>query len=141
MVETSFDWSDSRKIPSSVDSGHAAIEVLLAALTEAGWDGRDFFHVQMAVEEAIVNAIHHGNENAADKVVELDFKVSPNRVYLRIKDEGQGFKPDELPDPRDDEHLEQTNGRGVMLMKAMMNEVHFNERGNEVVMIKIRNQD
>ena len=141
MCEAPPAWSLSKQIPSSKDAAHAAIENLLAALTDRGWDGRDFFHVQMAVEEAMINAVTHGNREAADKVVELDFKVSSQAVEVRIADQGEGFCPEALADPRDDEHLQQTNGRGVMLMRAMMNEVHFNARGNEVFMLKLRYQD
>lgn len=138
MVEHAWTWRLSKAIPSSKDIGHQVIEELLAALTEAGWDGGEFFHVQMAVEEAMINAITHGNQEADDKLVEIEFKVAVEAAYIRLKDEGEGFCPSELPDPRDDDHLECTNGRGVMLMKEMMSEVSFNESGNEVIMVKHR---
>ncbi len=131
-------WSLQREIPSSLDAGHQLIEQLIKALESNGWEGRDLFHVQLAVEEAMVNAITHGNKLAPDKVVEVEFKVEPQSTILRIKDEGQGFCPEELPDPRDDDHLELTNGRGVMLIRAMMSEVHYNDRGNQVTMVKRR---
>ncbi|MEZ6135690.1 MAG: ATP-binding protein [Pirellulaceae bacterium] len=138
MAEAAWSWHLCERIPSSKDAGHAAIEKLLAAMEHAGWDGRDFFHVQMAVEEAVVNAITHGNHEADDKSVELDFKVSASTVYLRIKDEGSGFCPSKLPDPRDEDHLECTNGRGVLLIRELMTDVHYNQIGNQVVMTKRR---
>jgi serine/threonine-protein kinase RsbW len=138
MGEPAWTWSLHKQIPSTTDAGHEVIEELLAALAQAGWDGSDFYHVQMAVEEAMVNAVLHGNQRAEDKSVEMEFKVSITDAYLRIKDEGSGFCPDTLPDPRADENLERLHGRGVMLMKVMMNRVTFNDIGNEVEMVKHR---
>ncbi len=138
MVEPAWVWKLHQRIPSNVDAGHKAIEQLMSAMTESHWEGRDSFHVQMAAEEAMVNAVTHGNKQAADKSVDIEFRVSPQSVYMRFRDQGDGFCPAELPDPRDDDHLECTNGRGVMLINEMMNEVTYNECGNEVTMIKHR---
>jgi serine/threonine-protein kinase RsbW len=138
MANAAWSWSLQKEIPSSLDAGHRLIEQLIAALESHGWEGRDLFHVQLAVEEAMVNAITHGNKQADDKVVEVEFKVEPQATMLRIKDQGEGFNPADVPDPRDDDHLECTNGRGVMLIREMMSEVHYNERGNQVTMVKRR---
>ncbi len=141
MGEPAWSWTFAEKIASSTDAGHAAIELLLSALTDAGWEGRDFFHIQMAVEEAMVNAVTHGNQESPDKQVELEFKVDPKIAYLRIKDQGNGFDPADLPDPRDDENISCTNGRGVMLIQELMTEVSYNARGTEVVMTKHRSSE
>ncbi len=138
MVEPAWVWKLHESIPSDVDAGHKLIERLMSALDELHWEGRDLFHVQMAAEEAMVNAVKHGNRQAANKVVEIEFRASPRSVYMRFKDQGDGFVPAELPDPRDEDHLECTNGRGVMLIKEMMSEVRYNARGNEVTMLKHR---
>lgn len=138
MVERAWAWSLHESIPSNVDAGHRLIEQLMTALTQSGWDGSDLFHVQMAAEEAMVNAVTHGNKCAADKRIDVEFKVSREGASLRFQDEGDGFCPADLPDPRDDEHLHCTNGRGVMLIQEMMDEVHYNARGNEVSMYKAR---
>jgi len=95
---------------------------------------------QGKVAKAMVNAVKHGNKEADDKRVQIEFAVSPDRVYMRFTDEGEGFSPEELPDPREEEHLECTNGRGVMLIHAMMTEVRYNERGNQVEMWKSRSE-
>ena len=138
MVERAWAWSLHESIPSNVDAGHRLIEQLMQALSGLGWEGRDLFHVQMAAEEAMVNAVTHGNQCAADKRVEIEFKVRADTTFMRFSDEGEGFCPSDLPDPRDDEHLQCTNGRGVMLIREMMDEVVYNARGNEVSMIKHR---
>lgn len=138
MNDLDWTWTITKTIPSSTDEGHAIIEQLLRALGEAGWDGSDLFHVQMAAEEAMVNAVTHGNQRCADKFVELEFKVSTTTAFLRVKDQGDGFCPDDIPNPTDEEHLEVVHGRGVFLIQNMMSEVRYNDCGNEVTMIKHR---
>ncbi len=138
MSESEWSWTLTTDIPSSVDVGHEVIEKLLSVLSAEGWDGRDFFHVQMAAEEAMVNAVKHGNKESPDKKVKIEFKVSPRETYLRFTDAGEGFNPADLPDPREDEYLECTNGRGVMLIQEMMTKVVYNKRGNQVEMWKER---
>lgn len=132
-------WTLKRSISSDTDIGHAAIEELLTALQRNDWDGRDLFHIQMAIEEAVVNAIEHGNKRDPDKKVQLDFRVSPERCYLEVKDEGQGFVREELPDCTDDACLELPRGRGVMLIEELMSEAKYNDIGNQVTMLKLRN--
>jgi len=143
MAETAsttpgWTWSWHQKIPSSLTVAHQVLDVFLQAVQNAGWEGRDYFHIQMAAEEAVVNAVTHGNKESDDKMVELELNVSPEQVYMRIKDEGQGFCLESLPDPRDDDRLECIHGRGVLLIQEMMSEVRYIGCGNEVVMIKHR---
>ncbi|MCR9293987.1 MAG: ATP-binding protein [bacterium] len=138
MEESVWMWTLHETMPSSKEVGHQIIEQLLQALTQAGWDGSDLFHVQMAAEEAMINAVTHGNQESEQLVVEVEFRVSKQRAYLRFRDQGAGFCPDELPDPTDEEHLEKTHGRGVYLIMHMMSEVSYNDCGNEVTMVKNR---
>lgn len=141
MSKPALGWSLHEKIPSSLDVGHATIERLIAALEANNWEGRDLFLIQLAIEEAMVNAITHGNKQSDDKVVEVEFRVTPETTFMRIKDQGAGFDPEAIPDPREDDHLECTNGRGVMLIREFMSEVRYNDRGNEVTMIKHRSKE
>ncbi len=136
--QTDWSWRLEKSIPSSSEEGHAAIEELVHALENAGWEGRDFFHIHMATEEAVVNAIEHGNKRSPDKMVHLDFRVSDDLVRLVITDQGAGFNPESLPDPTDDDLLEKPRGRGVMLIRELMTEAHYNRVGNSVEMIKRR---
>ena len=138
MTEAEWSLSFVRQIASSKDAAHDLIDTMLVAMNDAGWEGRPYFHVQMALEEALVNAVTHGNKESPDKVVEVEFKLRDDCVSIRIKDQGAGFRPEDLPDPRDDDRLECTNGRGVMLIREMMDEVNYNDVGNEVVMVKRR---
>lgn len=131
-------WSYDKILPSDLELGHAAIEELMAALGTAGWEGMDLFRIQMAIEEAVVNAIEHGNKRQVDKKVRLVFHVTFEKATLEITDEGAGFDHRNVADPTDEELLDKPRGRGVMLMRELMNDAFYNERGNQVTMIKLR---
>jgi len=121
-----------------MDLGHAAIEELMIALGAAGWKGMDLFRIQMAIEEAVVNAIEHGNKRDVAKKIRLIFHVTPEKATMTVCDEGAGFDHRNIADPTTEEFLEKPRGRGVMLMRELMNEANFNEAGNQVTMVKIR---
>lgn len=132
-------WTKWQKLPSDVDLGHAAIDELMHALEESAWSGRELFHVRMAVEEGVVNAIEHGNQRDLSKFVQLDFKVSPEFCFIQITDQGSGFCRASLKDCTDDEFIEKPRGRGVHLIEQLMSESSYNERGNQLTMLRKRN--
>lgn len=140
MPQTAWDWTQVQLIPSSLEAGHRLIEHYMKVLDNHGWEGRDLFHVQLAIEEAVVNAITHGNKESSEKQVEVELRVSKRETLMRIRDQGAGFRPDLLPDPTDEEHLDVPHGRGVMLIRQMMDKVEYNECGNQVTMIKQRTE-
>ena len=109
-------------------------------LEQADWCEHDVFSVHLAVEEAIVNAIKHGNRHDASKQVRVACRVTPEKFWIEIIDEGSGFDPDQLPDPTADENLECPCGRGVLLMRNFMTRVEFSEQGKRVVMEKHRDR-
>jgi serine/threonine-protein kinase RsbW len=100
---------------------------------------RDIFSVKLALEEALINAIKHGNRFDRNKKVHISYNICSERFDILIKDEGEGFDPSDVPDPTAVENLERPCGRGLMLMRYYMNEVAFDRRGNSVVMTKLRN--
>ncbi|MCY2975806.1 MAG: ATP-binding protein [Planctomycetota bacterium] len=138
-TQDAMSWCLQRAIPSDLDVGHEQIESLMTELEKASWDGRDLFHVRMAVEEAVVNSIEHGNKRDTSKIVQLDFRVSPELCYIDIIDQGEGFDPDALRDCTDEEFVDKPRGRGVMLIKELMSEAVYNEKGNRLTMIRKRN--
>ena len=140
MPSSKQEWFFEHRIPSDSDQAHLIIDQLMAAMEKSDWPGRDMFHVQMALEEGIVNAIEHGNRRDLSKHVSIEFKLFDDRVEMRISDEGDGFNPDDLPDPTDDDRIETPRGRGVHLIRNLMSEVVYNEQGNEVRMVKMRSQ-
>lgn len=94
------------------------------------------FAIRLALEEAIANALRHGNRMDPEKTVRIEFVISPRQATITITDEGPGFNPDAVPDPTCDENLEKPCGRGIMLMRAYMDKVTFNRRGNRVSLVK-----
>jgi serine/threonine-protein kinase RsbW len=125
-------------IPSEPSAGKQAVDQLLSHLERNQWVENDIFGVHLAVEEALVNAIKHGNQNDRTKKVHIIYKMSDTHVRIEITDEGPGFDPGDVADPTDDENLELPSGRGLMLMRSFMSLVEFNERGNGVIMEKRR---
>lgn len=140
MTSIDASWSIDKKIPSELDAGHAVIEELMSALEALGWEGRDVFHIQMAIEEAVVNAIEHGNKRDESKQVHVVFRVNRERAELSVTDQGQGFDHKNVADPTEDDRIDQPRGRGVMLIRELMTESTYNEVGNGVQMLKLRSQ-
>ena len=123
-------------IPSNLDAAQEAGDKLLDQLAKHAFPEAAIFAIKLALEEALNNAVKHGNKFDAEKTVGMTWRVDAAEVAVTITDQGEGFKPDRLPDPTADENIEKPTGRGVMLMRAFMDEVRFNERGNQVTMVK-----
>lgn len=102
------------------------------------FDERDIFCIKLALEEALVNAIKHGNQMDPAKKVHIHFRVDRERFHVGIVDEGKGFDPEDVPDPMDPENLERPSGRGLLLMRHYMNEVVYHPPGNRLSMTKLR---
>jgi serine/threonine-protein kinase RsbW len=95
----------------------------------------------MAIEEAVVNAIEHGNKRDASKVVHVVYVVDADSAEMTITDQGNGFDHRNVADPTDEERLDQPRGRGVLLIRELMSEAHYNDKGNSVWMRKVRSKD
>jgi serine/threonine-protein kinase RsbW len=136
MATTDWKWTTEQKLPSDVEAGRDFINEVLQKLEEQNWVSRDIFGIHLALEEAVVNAIRHGNKLDLQKHVHIRCRLSAKRFEIEIIDEGQGFNPCDVPDCTDDEHLEIPSGRGLLLMRCYMNRVEYNAKGNAVVMEK-----
>ncbi len=123
-------------IPSLPREMTHAENAILPVLENMGYGERAIFAVKLALEEAIINAIKHGNELDDTKKVQISFAIDENQVVISVKDEGEGFNPEAVPDPTTEEGLLATSGRGLALVRAYMDEIRFNETGNELTMIK-----
>ena len=121
--------------------GHDRAEIeqlcaaILAAMAERRLSHAAQFAVRLAWEEAVSNAIHHGNQDRLDGRIEVAYHVDASRVFIRISDEGDGFEPATVLDPTLDENLECLSGRGLLLMRAYMTRVEFPAPGNTVRML------
>jgi len=106
-----------------------------------GYPSEDGFAVRLALEEALVNAIKHGHRNDSTKVVRAGFRVTADEVWAEVQDEGPGFDPTRVADPRASENWDRPGGRGLLLMRYYMTWVRYDERGNRVTLCKRRSRD
>ncbi len=111
-----------------------AQNTIIETITECGYDQPACFAIRLALEEAVNNAVKHGNRGYADKTVALSCQIGKSQVVIDVEDEGAGFDPASVPDPTRTENVEIPAGRGIMLMRAFMTDVEFLEVGNHVRM-------
>lgn len=121
---------------SDLRSAKASGDRILAELARHKYDSDTIFAIKLALEEALANAIKHGNGNDPSKHIVIRFHIGGEHVAIMVRDEGNGFRPNAIPDPTANTNLERPYGRGIMLMYAYMTKVRFNEAGNEVWMLK-----
>ena len=123
-------------IPSDLQAARAVEEEILVKALAQGYSEECTFALRLALEEAIVNAHKHGNRCDARKHITVSYQVGPERLVIRIRDDGPGFDPQAIPDPTAPERISLPNGRGIMLMKAYLDDVQYNREGNEVQLVK-----
>ncbi|MHC4332572.1 MAG: ATP-binding protein [Planctomycetota bacterium] len=128
-----------------VESVPSAVEVvcsrILSEVESNDFSQEDVFGVHLALEEAFLNALKHGNKMDSGKEIKIDYLVGGDRVEISLADEGDGFDPANVPDPRRGDNLYKTAGRGVFLMRCYMDVVEFNERGNVVRMVRYKDRE
>jgi serine/threonine-protein kinase RsbW len=125
------------RIPSDPAEARAVQEEIEKQLHSRQAADQEIFSIRLALEEALVNAIKHGNQLDRSKQVHISYRFLSDRFEVRITDEGPGFDPTDVPDPTAVENLERPCGRGLMLMCHYMTEVTYNETGNSVFMTRI----
>ena len=119
----------------SVGEVEAAADSLATA---AGLDEDQRFHIAMAVREAAINAVLHGNEYDPHRHIDFTLENNGADLIFTIADQGRGFNPDNLPDPLAEENLLRGSGRGIFLIRSLMDEVHFRQLhpGTELTLVK-----
>lgn len=111
------------------------VEDFFIRLNEEFTIGEEKFHALLvAVTEAVNNGMIHGNKNDQSKHVTITCSLYRKMLTVTITDEGGGFSPESLPNPLHDDNLLRAGGRGVFLMRTLMESVSFNKAGNEVTM-------
>ena len=128
-------------IASDFAAGRAVQNRILEDVRQNGFKGNCFFAINLALEEALTNAIRHGNRLDPKKKVHVEAKVTPKRAEFVIEDEGPGFDRGRIPDPTAEENLEKCSGRGILLIEAYMNSVTWDRGGRRVRMVKMNEAD
>lgn len=125
-------------IPSNLCAARQIEEEILREAEALGYSQECSFAIRLALEEAVVNAHKHGNRSDPKKSITISYDITPERLIVRVRDEGAGFNPEKLPDCTAPDRISLPNGRGIMLMHAYLDSVAFNKEGNEVQLIKER---
>jgi len=126
-------------LDSDLKNVEVAEEITRRVAGTAGFDEDEQHRIEMAVHESMINAIWHGNKNDSSKSVWLRFKIHPDRLEIRIRDQGNGFDPNHIPNPLENENLLNVSGRGIFLIRTFMDEFrveHVTGAGTEVTMVK-----
>jgi serine/threonine-protein kinase RsbW len=124
------------ELPSDVSLMNGVLQYLMERVAKLGLIKPERSNLFIALDEAFVNAVKHGNHNDPRKLVRITAELSAKEARFTVEDEGQGFNVQEIPDPRDPANLFKTSGRGVLLIYNIMDEVQYNERGNRLTMVK-----
>ena len=128
-------------MPSRIETVAAAAAAVAEFVGRSGVSDDAAFGIDMAVREAVTNAVLHGNRQDENKTVELVLKSSPDAVEISVHDQGPGFNPEDVPDPTANENILKTSGRGIFFMRTFMDEVDWlirPEGGTTVRMLKRR---
>jgi len=112
------------------------VQGILKELRTAKVDKHAIFDVRLCLEEALVNAASHGNKNDTSLPIKISYSLSEDQFKISIEDNGSGFDYKNLPDPTTEENLLKTKGRGMYLIRYLMDEVAFNNTGSKITMVK-----
>ncbi|HEX8138949.1 MAG TPA: ATP-binding protein [Pyrinomonadaceae bacterium] len=124
------------ELPSDVSLMNGVLQYLIERVSKLGVIKPERSNLFIALDEAFVNAVKHGNKNDPTKLVRITAELSPKEARFTVEDEGEGFNVQQIPDPRDPENLFKSSGRGVLLIYNIMDEVEYNARGNRLTMVK-----
>jgi serine/threonine-protein kinase RsbW len=123
-------------IASDFNAGRDVQERILAEVQRHNFDSDSTFAIRIALEEAMVNAIKHGNGLDPAKKVHVESRVTPKRAEITIEDEGPGFDRSAIPNPTEDDNLERPSGRGILLIESYMDDVQWSRGGRRLRMVK-----
>jgi serine/threonine-protein kinase RsbW len=124
------------ELPSDVSLMNGVLQYLIERVAKLGVIKPERSNLFIALDEAFVNAVKHGNKNDPTKLVRITAELSSKEARFTVEDEGEGFDVEQIPDPRDPENLFKSSGRGVLLIYNIMDKVEYNARGNRLTMVK-----
>ena len=128
------------QVQSSLEEVRDIENQILAKACIAGFNETDMFAIRLCLEEALTNAVRHGNRGDSSKKVTVKYLLEDTLLEIFIEDQGKGFDPGRVPDPRAEENITQPGGRGLLLMKAYMDEIDYLGSGNIVHLIKKKSE-
>jgi serine/threonine-protein kinase RsbW len=123
------------EIESSISNIRIVENAIDELMGEIGITQENYGKILVSTLEAVNNAIMHGNKFEKDKKVEVEILYKNEKLRIKIKDQGQGFIPDEVPDPTIPKNIESLNGRGIFLMSKLADKIKFSKKGNSVTML------
>lgn len=129
------------ELPTALSLMHIVLEYLIKRVEKLGVCKPEQSNLFVALDEAFVNAIKHGNKYDTRKLVRIIADISDTEAKFTIEDEGEGFDVNSIPDPLDPQNLFKTSGRGVLFIYNIMDEVVYNDRGNRLTMVKKARSD
>ena len=124
------------ELPSNLTLMNGVLEYLVDRVARLGLIKVEQSNLFVALDEAFVNAVKHGNRNDTTKLLRVTAELSAHEAIFTVEDEGKGFDVREIPDPRDSVNLFKSSGRGVLLIYNIMDEVEYSERGTRLRMVK-----
>jgi len=124
------------ELPSDLALMNGVLQYLHERVSKLGLIKPERSNLFIALDEAFVNAVKHGNKSDPTKLLKITAELSPKEACFTVEDEGEGFNIHEIPDPCDPANLFRTSGRGVLLIYNIMDEVEYNAQGNRVKMVK-----
>jgi len=124
------------ELPSAVSLMHIVLDYLMKRVEKLGVIKPEESNLFVALDEAFVNAVKHGNKFDSNKLVRISATVSKQEAKFTVEDQGEGFDVKNIPDPLDPQNLFKTSGRGVLFIYNIMDEVSYNDRGNRLTMVK-----
>jgi len=124
------------ELPSNLTLMNGVLEYLVDRVARLGLIKVEQSNLFVALDEAFVNAVKHGNRNDTTKLLRITAELSAREAIFTVEDEGEGFDVCEIPDPRDSANLFKSSGRGVLLIYNIMDEVEYSERGTRLRMVK-----
>jgi len=122
-------------INSSVENLNFVEKEIESIFDDFNFSEEHFGNVLIAVTEAVNNAVHYGNQEDVTKVINLNFTSLKDQLVVTVKDQGDGFDYESLPDPTDPNNLEKLEGRGIFLMKHLSDSLSFSDNGSKVELV------
>ena len=126
----------SETMPSRLELTPDLISSLVEKLYHLPLDEYMIFNIKLALQEAVINAVEHGNKMQTDLLVQVDIEADGKQLIIQVSDQGNGFDYKTIPNPTEPQNLEKLRGRGIFLIQHVMDKIEFSNKGRTIRMIK-----